>query len=193
MPNLSPKKIYANFKKAQHIVEIVLIAPFIILIIGIIAEFAIIINTNYKFNSAVYKAINFNALQDKIDIPKEQTLENIKETAKIFLGQSSAPYKNSIQIKIIETDDIDFLIAAYKYTSIFTILNPKGSTYNFSTVIPLNSAILKKNSFNIENDFFETDFEKINLENTDITESESEAEPESSTHSSIIPGAILYE
>ncbi len=187
MPNLFQKKICTNFKRAQHIVEIVLIAPFIIFIIGIIAEFAIIINTNYKFNSAIYKALNIITFKNKIDIKKEETVENIKEATKILLGQNFVPYKNSIQIKLIETNDIDFLIGTYKYTSAFTILNPIGSSYNFSTIIPLNSAILRENKFDIDNDFFDSDFEKINLENV------VEEKPETSINNSIIPGALLYE
>ncbi len=149
--------IYA--KKAQHTIELTLIIPFIILFIGIIFEIALVIHTNYKFNSALYEAISLMALTDKINTSKEESVNNTKEYAKILLNQRLAPYSNSLDVKLIETGDLDFLIGTYKYTSTFTILNTFREftigTYDFLTIIPINSAVFRKNSYNIENSFFE--------------------------------------
>ncbi len=165
-------------KKAQHIIELALLAPFIIFFIGIVAEIAIIINANYKFNSSLYEAINLMALTNKINIEKEETVKNIKEYAKILLKQRRVPYVNSLELKLTETDNIDFLIGTYQYRATFTPFNSKGEFtpdyYGFLTIIPVNSAILRKNSFNIPNTFFDTPLQvkslSDNSENTQETD-----------------------
>ena len=145
-------------KKAQHIMELSLLAPFVIILIGIIIEIAIVVHTNYKFNSALYEAISLTALTDKINTTKEESINDAKEYAKILLNQRLAPYSDTLDIKLVETGDLDFLIGTYKYTSTFTLLNIfKDFTlgaYNFSTIIPINSAVLRRNSFDIPDAFF---------------------------------------
>jgi len=145
-----------KLKKAQHIVELALFAPFVIFFIGILTEIAIVINTNYKFNSALYEAVSHFALNNKFNADKEETVESIKEYSKFLLNMRSAPYQNSLKIDLTQTDDLDFLIGRYRYTSVFTLLNsvteitPEG--YNYMTIIPVNSAILRRNSFDITDD-----------------------------------------
>ena len=148
--------------------ELALLAPFIIIFIGFAAEIAMVINANYKFNSSVYESISLMALANKINIEKEDTVSDIKEYTRMLLKEKRAPYAGSLEIGLVETDDIDFLIGTYKYKSTFTIFNAVKdftlSTYNFLTVIPLNSAILRKNSFNIDDDFFKNGFSVISPE-----------------------------
>ena len=148
-----------KFKKAQHIVEFALIAPFIIFFFGVILEIALIVHTNYKFTASLYEAISFMALNNKINIEKEETVENIKEYAKILLKHRFAPYKDSLDIELVQAGDVDFLIGKYRYTSTFTIFNNMAGfepdSYNFLSVIPVNSAILRKNSFDLSDETLE--------------------------------------
>ena len=149
----------SKFKKAQHIVEFALIAPFIIFFFGAILEIALIVHTNYKFTASLYEAISFMALNNKINIEKEETVENIKEYAKILLKHRFAPYKDSLDIELVQAGDVDFLIGKYRYTSTFTIFNNMAGfepdSYNFLSVIPVNSAILRKNSFDLSDETLE--------------------------------------
>ena len=149
----------SKFKKAQHIVEFALIAPFIIFFFGVILEIALIVHTNYKFTASLYEAISFMALNNKINIEKEETVENIKEYAKILLKHRFAPYKDSLDIELVQAGDVDFLIGKYRYTSTFTIFNNMAGfepdSYNFLSVIPVNSAILRKNSFDLSDETLE--------------------------------------
>lgn len=162
-----------KLKKAQHIVELALLAPFIMLFVGIVYQIAITIHTNYKFNSSLYEAISFIALTNKI-VPesdlnenpvelKNETVRDIQRYAQILLQERHAPYKNSLELKLVNSGDVDFLIGMYRYTSTFKIFNGiedfNPENYNYLTVIPVNSAILKRNSYNISDDFFENAYE----------------------------------
>ncbi len=148
-----PKICISKFKKAQHIVEFALIAPFIIFFLGVVLEIALIVHTNYRFNASLYEAVSFMALNNKINVEKEETVKNIKEYAKILLKHRFAPYKNSLDTELVQAGDIDFIIGKYKYTSTFTIFNYmtgfEPDSYNFLTIIPVNSAVLRKNSFDL--------------------------------------------
>ncbi len=160
----------SKLKKAQHIVELALLAPFIMFFIGIVYQIAITIQTNYKFNASLNEAISFMALKNKIvkeeDASlaplelKEKTAKDIKQYAEILLGERYAPNKDSLEIKLISSGDIDLLIGLYRYTSTFKIFNGlenfNPQDYNYMAIIPVNSAILRQNSFEIPNDFFET-------------------------------------
>ncbi len=157
--NVKPYKSKPEFKKAQHIVEFALIAPFIIFFIGIVLEIAMIVQTNYKFNASLYEAISFMALNNKIGVDKEDTVQNIKEYAKILLKHRFVPYKDSLDTELVQAGDLDFIIGKYRYTSTFTLFNYmtgyKPDSYNFLTIIPINSAILRKNSFDLSNETVE--------------------------------------
>lgn len=193
-----------KLKKAQHIVELALLTPFIMFFVGIVYQIAITIHTNYKFNTSLYEAISFIALTNKItseaDLDKDplelknNTLDDIKRYSIILLNERHAPNKNSLELKLVNSGDIDFLIGMYRYTSTFKIFNGidnfNPDSYNYMTIIPINSAILRKNSYNITNDFFENPYtikakeisfdtnkpseNKEEASNTDIIEQETE-------------------
>lgn len=157
--DLGTRMCISKFKKAQHIVEFALIAPFIIFFFGVVLEIALIVHTNYKFNASLYEAASFMALNNKINVEKEETVENIKEYTKILLKHRFAPYKDSLDIELVQAEDVDFLIGKYKYTSTFTIFNNVTSfepgSYNFLSIIPVNSSILRKNSFDLPDETLE--------------------------------------
>ena len=83
----------SKFKKAQHIVEFALIAPFIIFFFGVILEIALIVHTNYKFTASLYEAISFMALNNKINIEKEETVEKKSTNMQLdaYIPSSFAP------------------------------------------------------------------------------------------------------
>lgn len=188
-----------KLKKAQHIVELALLAPFIMFFIGIVYQIAITVHTNYKFNASLYEAISFMALKNKIvkeeDLNltplelKEKTAEDIKQYAEILLGERYAPNRDSLEIKLINSGDIDLLIGLYRYTSTFKIFNGLNNfnpeNYNYLTVIPVNSAILRQNSFEISDDFFETGYTLKPYDNTETDENEDieEENPENTDNS----------
>lgn len=161
-----------KFKKAQHIVELALLAPFVMFFVGIVYQIAITIHTNYKFNSSLYEAISFIALTNKItpetDLDKDpvelknETVNDIKRYAIILLNERHAPARDSLELKLVSAGDIDFLIGMYRYTSTFKIFNGidnfNPGSYNYLTIIPINSAILRKNSYDISNNFFENSY-----------------------------------
>ena len=161
----------SKLKKAQHIVELALLAPFIMFFIGIVYQIAITIHTNYKFNASLYEAVSFISFTNKINSTTEETVENIEKYAKILLKERHAPYENSLEVKLTNTGDIDFLIGFYRYTSTFTIFNGLDNfnpqNYNYLTIIPINSAILRKNSFEIPDAFFEDDCKIESNQNQD--------------------------
>ena len=59
----------------------------------------------------------------------------------------------------MQAGDIDFIIGKYRYTSTFTLFNYmtgfEPDSYNFLTIIPVNSAILRKNSFDLSDETIE--------------------------------------
>lgn len=154
--DVKPEGANCKLKKAQHIVEFALIAPFIIFFIGIVFEIALIVHTNYRFSASLYEAVSFMALNNKINVEKKETVKNIEEYAKILLKHRFAPYKNSLETELVQAGDIDFIIGKYRYTSTFTLFNYmtgfKPDSYNFLTIIPVNSAILRRNSFDLSDE-----------------------------------------
>jgi len=154
-----PENVKPKLKKAQHIVEFTLIAPFIIFFIGVVFEIALIVHTNYRFNASLYEAVSLLALNNKINVEKEDTIENIKEYTRILLEHRFAPYRNSLNAELVQAGDVDFIIGEYRYTSTFTLFNYMTSyepdSYNFLTIIPVNSAVLRKNSFDLSDEILE--------------------------------------
>ncbi len=168
------KYVVFKLKKAQHIVELALIAPFIMFFIGIAYQLTVIIQTHYKFNASLYEAVSFMASKNKIvketelglteEQLKQKTVNNIRQYAQILLNERRAG-GNSLNIKLLNTGDIDFLIGTYKFTSTFSLLqnmaNPNPESFNYLSIIPVNSAVLKKNSFEIQNEFFDNEYELV--------------------------------
>lgn len=156
---MMPENVKPKLKKAQHIVEFTLIAPFIIFFIGVVFEIALIVHTNYRFNASLYEAASLLALNNKINVEKEDTIENIKEYTRILLEHRFAPYRNSLNAELVQAGDIDFIIGEYRYTSTFTLFNYmtgyEPDSYNFLTIIPVNSAVLRKNSFDLSDETLE--------------------------------------
>lgn len=156
---MMPENVKPKLKKAQHIVEFTLIAPFIIFFIGVVFEIALIVHTNYRFNASLYEAVSLLALNNKINVEKEDTIENIKEYTRILLEHRFAPYRNSLNAELVQAGDVDFIIGEYRYTSTFTLFNYmtgyEPDSYNFLTIIPVNSAVLRKNSFDLSDETLE--------------------------------------
>lgn len=185
----------SKLKKAQHIVELALLAPFIMFFIGIVYQIAITIHTNYKFNASLYEAVSFISFTNKINSTAEETVENIEKYAKILLKERHAPYENSLEVKLTNTGDIDFLIGFYRYTSTFTIFNGLDNfnpqNYNYLTIIPISSAILRKNSFEIPDAFFEDDYKIESNQNQDTAPLRTKTQNNTEGHHIEIPEVDL--
>ena len=175
--------------------ELALLAPFIMFFIGIVYQIAITIHTNYKFNASLYEAVSFISFTNKINSTTEETVENIEKYAKILLKERHAPYENSLEVKLTNTGDIDFLIGFYRYTSTFTIFNGLDNfnpqNYNYLTIIPINSAILRKNSFEIPDAFFEDDCKIESNQNQDTAPMRTKTQNNTEGHHIEIPEVDL--
>ncbi len=175
--------------------ELALLAPFIMFFIGIVYQIAITIHTNYKFNASLYEAVSFISFTNKINSTAEETVENIEKYAKILLKERHAPYENSLEVKLTNTGDIDFLIGFYRYTSTFTIFNGLDNfnpqNYNYLTIIPINSAILRKNSFEIPDAFFEDDCKIESNQNQDTAPLRTKTQNNTEGHHIEIPEVDL--
>lgn len=147
---------FSKQSKAQHIVELALFVPFVIIFIGAVTDIAFAINSNYKFNSSLYEAVNLMAVQNKHNVEEDETVNNIREYTQILMHERHTPYFNNVEVRLVQAGNLAFLVGEYTFTAGFTLLNtfydfiPSG--YNFTTVIPINSAVIKNNPYNIEDD-----------------------------------------
>lgn len=145
------KKIKINFDKhkAQQLVEFLLVAPFFVIILGIVTEYAYALSINMTLSqglktvtSELYSEISPNMTQSSIKDLVQTNLTN-------YLSSNNAPVReeNNLQVSYAIAGDNAVFIASYKYISAFTLPNVYfhflPDSFNFSSVSSVPAAFLK--------------------------------------------------
>lgn len=141
-------------KTAQELIEFLLIAPFLIIIFGIITEYAYALNTNLTLTNGL-KTVTASLYSN---INSEMTSGDIKEllNEKLsdFMKSNYAPCgeDNNLNVEYSLVNDSAIVVASYKYVSAFTLPNLYihflPEQFNFSASIVIPSAFLKPNNYN---------------------------------------------
>lgn len=148
--NIFKQKKYK--KSAQQLVEFLLVAPFIVIFLGIVTEFTYALNTNYVLyhglkvvTSSLYSKIKPNMNDDDITSVAYAQLS-------AFLNSNNLPSVGSnMSLNFTRSDKNAIFIATYKYRPVFTLPNvyfsimPKN--FNFSSTVVVPDAFLKANAY----------------------------------------------
>lgn len=141
-----------NTKKAQQLVEFLFVAPFIIIILGIVTEYAYALSLNYTLyqglksvTSSLYSRIKPNMSSGQITTLAKQNLID-------YLAQNNAPQAlSNTNLNYMVAGDNAIFFASYKYKSAFTLPNVYfhilPSYFNFSCSVVVPGAFLKPNNY----------------------------------------------
>lgn len=137
-------------KKAQQIIEFLLITPFIIAILGIMTELAYAFNINMTLQKATEYAAGEAYLY-----PGEFSLETkIKNSLIKYLDEHYVPYTDSINIQIVKTGQNAVVLSSYTYKSAFILPNMFvkiiPEEFNFSGIASLSNAYVKEGKFELD-------------------------------------------
>jgi len=140
--------------KAQQLVEFLFVAPFIIIIFGILTEYAYALNVNMTLNeglkdvtASIYSQIKPGMSADDIN--------NLIVTPGLiqYLQSNNAPIgmENNLKVSYSIGADEAVFIANYTYFSAFTLpnmyINFLPPKFNFSAVAMVPAAFLKPNNY----------------------------------------------
>jgi len=143
-----------KYKKAQQLVEFVVVAPIIIVIFIFIVEIGFTINAKIALSEAVrYSLIKVNQMADDSVTDIETALEN---SIKSYLSSHYLPNSSSITVDIItpsagSSEETAVVKVNYKYLPFFTLFDSLGnsiipSELDFSSYQIVNYALLKQNT-----------------------------------------------
>ncbi len=140
-------------RKAQQIVEFILVAPFLIIFLGILTEYAYALSVNMTLTSTlkdattnIYREISPSLTEDKI-------LEIVKTKYIKSLENNNIPTKdeNNITLTCVTSGKTTVFMGTYTYYSAFTLPNVffhfLPEKFNFFVTAAVPSAYLKSNVY----------------------------------------------
>ena len=155
-------KVYAvkyNKIKSQQLVEFMLVVPFMIIIFGILTEYAYALSVNMNLNqglkyvtSNIYSQIKPDMTADQINALVLKGLYD-SNTGTGYLADNNVPLTaaNNLQVYYTIAGENAVFIATYKYISAFTLpmvyINFLPKTFNFSAVALVPTAFLRPNNY----------------------------------------------
>lgn len=140
-------------RKAQQIVEFILVAPFLIIFLGILTEYAYALSVNMTLTStlkdattSIYKDISPSLDESKIlDIVKTKYIQSLEN--------NNVPTKdeNNITLTCVTSGKTTVFMSTYTYYSAFTLPNVffhfLPEKFNFFVTAAVPSAYLKSNAY----------------------------------------------
>lgn len=134
-------------KKAQQIIEFLLITPFIIAILGIMSELAYAFN----INMTLQKGTEFAAGEVYL-YPAQTNIESIiQESLKNYLDEHYVPYSDTVDVQIVTTGQNSIVLSSYSYKSAFTLPNMFvkiiPEEFSFSGIATVNNSYVRQNNF----------------------------------------------
>lgn len=130
-------------KKAQQLVEFLLVAPFLVIILGIVTEYAYALNVNMTLSlgiktvsADIYKNIKPNFTSEQIQLSVYNALNQYLLNNKIPVPESS------LRLKTLTIDENVIFLASLSYYPAFTLPNtyfrilPEQFEFSASAVVP---------------------------------------------------------
>lgn len=146
-------------RKAQQLVEFVLVAPVLIMILVVIVEVGYAINTKISLGESIklsIPALNqlYNQTSSK-EIKLETMRASLEESMKNYFDSHNLPNSDSIKVSIVDpTNSFTAVVTAtYSYEPIFTLPNLFDiqiipDSYNFSSSQVISKSLLSESTFN---------------------------------------------
>lgn len=153
-------------KKAQQLVEFLLVAPFIVIFLGILTEYAYALNCNLTLTQGL-KNVTASIYKEIVpNITPAQVRNLVKTDLQAYLQQNNVPvggdYAVDVAYNLDSSNANAVFVASYNYVPAFTLPNvffhimPDKFTFMATSSIP--AAFLSSNSYNA---LSSTDLDKI--------------------------------
>lgn len=145
------KKIFKT-KKAQQLVEFLLIAPFLIILLGIVTEFAYALNVNMTLSNGLKKVTASIYSQIKPNMSASQINSLVKSDLLDYLKSNNVPTEseNNLTVNYSLSGESAIFISTYRYYSAFTLPNVffkiLPEQFNFLATSSVPAAFLQGNS-----------------------------------------------
>jgi hypothetical protein len=152
------KRSFKKRKSGQQLVEFLLVAPFFVIIFGILTEYAyaLSINMTLEFGlknvtSQIYSQMSPNMTADDIDNKVKDELVAYLDENKVPLIKDKYKVVTNLNVSHINNGDNCIFIAGYKYVVAFTL--PKAyfrfmpDEFNFSATSLIPKAFIKCNGY----------------------------------------------
>lgn len=139
--------------RAQQLIEFLLVVPFMVIILGIITEYAYALNVNLSLYTGIRSVTSTIYSEIKPNMTKADIQDFVKERLENYLVANNIPLSaaNDLKINVVMTDDYAAFIVNYTYLSAFTLPNVYfhvlPSQFEFSAVAVVPSGFLKPNKY----------------------------------------------
>lgn len=148
------KRKNCNSKKpAQQLVEFLLVAPFLIIFLGILTEYAYALNINLTLGQSLKTATTSIYHQIKPNMSDGDILTLVQSELKNYLKANNVPVtsENNLNVTSSESGSTSTFTATYTYTPAFTLPNIyfrfMPSKFNFTASAAVPSAFLQSNNY----------------------------------------------
>lgn len=143
-------------KKAQELIEFLLIVPFMIVILGIVTEYAYAFNINMTLSEGLKTAAASVYSQISSTTTKSGIESLVKTNLETYLSNNNVPLdktENNLTVSsVIVSDQTAIFMASYTYIPAFTLPNPFlivfPQRFNFLATTSVPTAFLSTNNYN---------------------------------------------
>lgn len=142
-----------KFKKSQQLVEFLLVVPFVVIILGILTEYAYALNINLTLTQGL-KTVSTSVYSD---IRPGMTAGTIRSTMltnlQDYLSANNVPTnaENSIRLNYVQLGETTIFMASYVYIPAFTLPNVYfkilPDQFNFLATTSIPTAFLRYNNY----------------------------------------------
>lgn len=144
-----------NFKcrKAQQLIEFLLVAPFIIIILGILTEYAYALNINLTLSQGLKTTVSSIYSEIKPGLTESSINTLIQSKLKDYLSVNNVPIlsENNINVSHFQINNTNVFMATYTYIPAFTLpnvyFNILPEEFNFFSTTAVPSAFLGENNY----------------------------------------------
>lgn len=150
----SLKLAMTNKKKAQQLIEFLLVVPFMIIILGILTEYAYALNVNMTLSEGLKTATSSIYGDIKPGMPNTYLRNLVKNNLIFYLNKNNAPTnaENNIEVNYIIVGETAIFMAQYTYIPAFTLpnvyFNFLPEEFNFLATVAVPAAFLSENNYN---------------------------------------------
>ncbi len=141
-------------KKAQQLVEFLLVVPFIVIILGILTEYAYALNINMTLNDALKTVASSIYGNIKPGMTQSDIKTALQNNLITYLNDNRVPTnsENNVTVGYFISGQTAVFMASYTYIPAFTLPNVYFKVlpdkFNFFTTSAVPSAFLNENNYN---------------------------------------------
>lgn len=139
--------------KAQQLVEFLLVVPFMVIILGILTEYAYALNVDATLNDGLKAATSSIYSEIKPNMSKADINNIVTAQLRDYMRKNNAPVQpeNNLSVDYVTIGENAVFLARYTYLSAFTLPNVYfhilPEKFNFCASAPLPAAFLRQNTY----------------------------------------------